>query len=194
MKKVCLFGIAAVLLLSLSMVSRVSADIVTEVISFTASSFSVGPGSVDPPGFAPVSPVTGEFSITFDPTKDYPEDTEDISVLSLNINLGSSIAFTYYVLEGYLRIGGAATGTNGISWGPPDGPSDDFWVILYLAQYPLGVAFDDMVYCEAEDAVWWQAGAIRGSVRPVPIPAASILFGTGLIGLAVARLRKRWEA
>ena len=55
---------------------------------------------------APTDPVTGDFTITFDPTLTYYHDTTDITLNGLNIALGSAVFFDYQASNGYLGIGG----------------------------------------------------------------------------------------
>ena len=94
-------GMVAVLSLAVYMLSPASAALVTYDVSFTASNFMEGG--------APQDPVTGEFTLTFDATQYYQEDvTAGVTLKSLNINLGSPLAFTYPValVEGEMNVGG----------------------------------------------------------------------------------------
>jgi hypothetical protein len=68
-----------------------SAATITDNVSFTAFGFTSAFG-----GAVPTDPVTGSFTITFDPTQSYSDPTTAGIVLhSLNIALDSSLSFTY---------------------------------------------------------------------------------------------------
>jgi hypothetical protein len=73
------------------------------VLSMTATSAQATPSTLNydfsATGFeaagAPVDPVTGSFSVTFDNATDLTDVTSGISLTGLNISLGSAPAFTY---------------------------------------------------------------------------------------------------
>jgi hypothetical protein len=96
---------------------------VTYQISFTASPihFDFGSGTTTPP----VDPVTGAFTITFDPSHDYASDTTaGIKLDSLNLTLGSKLAFRYGKTFDVLQIGGKRAGVAGFDLSP----SNDFYL------------------------------------------------------------------
>jgi len=66
------------------------AALVHDLVTFTASGFTSAFGEP-----VPTDPVTGSFTITFDPTQTYVDQTVGITLNSLNISLGSTLAFDY---------------------------------------------------------------------------------------------------
>lgn len=83
-RKVSFAAVVGVLLLTLAMAPLASAATVTDLVTFSASGFSAG---------APVDPVVGSFTITFDPAVSVT-DASTITLNSLNIALGSTLVFT----------------------------------------------------------------------------------------------------
>lgn len=59
---------------------------ITEHVTFTASGLGAG---------APVDPVTGSFSVTFDPTQDYPSLTSGVVIDSINLPINGNALFSY---------------------------------------------------------------------------------------------------
>ena len=75
------------------------ASTITLNYNFSVSGFPIG---------APVDPVTGSFSVTFDDAISYTDETSGIVVSNLNIPLGSAPAFNYFQPGDVLYIGGSA--------------------------------------------------------------------------------------
>jgi len=67
-----------------------NAALVNDLVTFTASGFTSAFGQP-----VPTDPVTGSFTITFDPTQTYTDQTVGITLKSLNIGLGTALAFDY---------------------------------------------------------------------------------------------------
>src|SRR5271168_1696950 len=67
-----------------------NAALVNDLVTFSASGFTSAFGQP-----VPTDPVTGSFTITFDPTQTYIDQTIGITLKSLNISLGSALAFDY---------------------------------------------------------------------------------------------------
>jgi hypothetical protein len=67
-----------------------TAATVTDLVTFSATDFTCVASCP-----TPVDPVTGSFTITFDPTQTYTDETAGISLNSLGIALDSSLAFDY---------------------------------------------------------------------------------------------------
>jgi hypothetical protein len=82
---------------------------------------------------APVTQVAGSFTVTFDPALGTIVDqTSGITVNSLNVTVGSPIAFSYSAANSHeLQIGGLDQGTNGLT----DGVSD-FLLDIFDADGP----------------------------------------------------------
>ena len=101
------FAVAIAILISVSM--PVSAATVHYSFGFEATGFF--------PAGAPVDPVHGSIQLTFDPTLNYLNSTSGITG-SGDIELGSSLAFSYFAASEIMSIGGAQ-GTLGVfSVGP----------------------------------------------------------------------------
>ena len=91
-----------VLLLFALAISSVTAkaNTITLNYDFSASGFGIG---------APVDPVTGSFSVTFDADANFiGDETSGIVVSNLNIPLDSAPSFTYVNAANVLYIGGSA--------------------------------------------------------------------------------------
>lgn len=92
------------------------ASVITLNYDFSASGFD--------PASAPVDPVTGSFSVTFDNSILFFSDvTEGVSVTGLNISLGSAPAIAYFQDLDQLLIGGLESGSHNVSVDPA---TDDF--------------------------------------------------------------------
>lgn len=115
---VCL---SAVFLWCVVSVPVVGAVPITYNVSFSASSFGISTGT-DP---APVDPVTGSFTITLDPTVTVVDETAGIALSTLNISLGSALAYNFDASTQLLIVGGIETGAESIQILPS---TDDFYL------------------------------------------------------------------
>jgi len=80
-------GIASGIALSLALSGAAAhAAIITETVSFTATGFGQD---------APVDPVSGSFTFTFDPTLDFPNNTPGVTVNDLNLPISGNAEFSY---------------------------------------------------------------------------------------------------
>jgi hypothetical protein len=120
-----LIAVLAALLVagSLAALPAIAAN-VTYTVSFSATNFVAAFGGTA------TDPVTGTFTVTFDPTQSYTDDTADISLNSLNIPLSSALSFTYFgpgsnpggYQIGELVVGGiSGHNTPGCGSGPASG-------------------------------------------------------------------------
>lgn len=166
---------------------------ITEDVTFSAHSFQVGSG-LNPP---PVDPVIGEFRISFDPTVAVVNNTADISLISLNIALGSTLAFTYSPVvdggfaAGTLRVGGINDGADSIQFFPS---TNDFW--LQITNFATNPAFLQLGYTQtsvSDNNLFYtlnQTGSVVVSpTSSVPEPTSLCLVGLGIASLTVRQLR-----
>lgn len=144
-----------------------NAALVNDLITFSANSFEVDVGS-DP---APVDPVTGSFTITFDPTLSYTDETTGISLTpgSLNIALGSTLSFSYNAPTSMLPattlvVGGLSDGAQQVQYLPS---TDDFW--LFISNFPTAPAFDQVGYSQTSVSGGNLFDSSVGSVTVTPI-------------------------
>ena len=187
----CVPAVALTLLLSL--LATANADLTTYDVMFSANSFVVGSGS-DP---APADPVMGAFRITLDPAVAVVNNTADITLMSLNIALGSPLSFSYNpaadggFTPGTLRVGGLASGSDTIIFNPS---TNDFW--LYLMDFATTPGFAQLGYSQtsvSNNNLFFtinQTGSV--TVSQVPEPASLIFCTLGIaVPAALARRRKR---
>ena len=175
-RKVSFVTVLGVLLLTLAMAPLAGATMVTDFVSFTV-----------PFGSGAVNPVVGSFTITFDPAVSASE-ASTITLDSLNINLGSSLAFNN-TPGSTLIVGGSANGA-----GTVIGGTDDFFlVILGIATATPSIA--SMTYSQVGSTTQFHnffgsGSTITVGAPAVPIPPTVLLFGSGLLGLVGWRIRK----
>jgi hypothetical protein len=163
-------------------------------VTFSASGFTSEFGQA-----VPVSPVTGEFQITLDPTMSYTDATAGISfVTPINITLGSALAFTYSPTgitgqsdPGELVVGGLANGAYSILLTNP--AADDFW--LQIPTFFTTPTYQQLGYSQSAvegENLFDTHSADLGSVTVTPvIPTgvpelstwAMMLAGFGALGL-----------
>jgi hypothetical protein len=152
------------------------ASTITETIDFTAK----GSGG-------PVDPVTGSFTITYDPTLHYWNETgPDITLNSLNIALDSPLSFSYDP-GSYLQVGGLAGSAIGYSWG-----SNDF----VLSLFPSYAPYNFLAYSQVGQTSGFYSSDVSATYTPVslattPIPASVLMMGTALLALAGFGLARR---
>jgi hypothetical protein len=171
------------------------AALVTDSVSFSANTFQTAFG--DP---APVDPVTGSFTIKFDPTQTYTNATSGITLKTLNIALGSALSFSYdpnhpagTLPAGTLIVGGSFDGPGMVQYQPT---TSDFW--LFITGFTTTPAFYQLGYSQvaALDRSLFYTINGTGSVTVTPVttpgvpePAtwAMMILGFGLLGGAIRR-------
>ena len=175
-----------------------NAALVHDLVTFSASDFTVGSGS-DP---APVDPVMGSFTISFDPTQDYTDETAGITLDTLNIALGSALSFSYSTtgtFAGILVVGGINDGASSIIFNPS---TDDFW--LFINNYATTPSFKQLGYTQtsvsANNLFFTPDPGGTGSVTVTPItgsapePTTWAMMLAGFAGLGFLGYRRTAKA
>ena len=175
-------SLAATLLLgSLLWTQAAAAGTITETVDFTATDFvPVGAG-----GTPPVDPVTGTFSLNFDPTLDYTNDSANISVSSLNITLDSGDPkFNYDSVTHVLEI------FTGSIPSVVTGGTNSFYLAFVLNPSAPSPFFQ---YAQAGNNFSYIANTTSVTLAATPIPGSIIMLLTALAAfgvIAVVRQRK----
>jgi hypothetical protein len=177
---------------------------VSDYVTFSATSFSGGSPPSYTGGTAPTNPVTGAFTITFDPTQTYLDSTTGITLNSLNILLDSALSFDYspsaYTIgvttfdAGELVVGGLNSGACCVELTPST--FNDFY--LQILNFTSAPAFNQLGYTIAANGDYFYSavGTSGGSVSvtavsATPLPAALPLFATGLGAMGLFGWRRK---
>jgi len=205
-------GLIAIVAASAALVAMAPAQAatVTETYDFTLGNF------VDPfaGATAPVSTVTASFTLTFDPTVSYSNETSGITVNALNLTLDSAVGFSTYpgatpTDPYFISIGGIENGAGDVFGG-----TNDFVLQLEFANEAslgsptLPLCSDPGYFCGPAPADSYASGytssgypnsffaATSASVAAVPEPAtwAMMLVGFGGLGAAMRSRRKQSAA
>ena len=167
------------------------ATLVNQTYAFKAYNFSADGNPLDTP---PADPVVGSLTVTFDNDIDYAPQSNGITLNYINIDVGSTILFSYSVEFDTLMVGASHNGLFGYQWG-----DDDFTMFIYDA---TGKVPNDYVgffgYTQHTRFNSFETSALAVTSRPagaVPEPAswAMMVGGFCLIGGAM-RGRKRASA
>ncbi len=208
MSKVSWFVFGSLLLLATAGMASAAtiSDDVTFSVPFTSGTYGGGAGP-DYSGGATPSAVTGSFTITFDPTMTYTDDTVDITETGLTgITTDSAFSFDYsptsYVIDSTtfdadeLVVGGVAEGACCVGVSPST--ANDFY--LQILTFATSPTFQQFGYATSDDDYFYTdtvGGAPvdgAGSVTvasAVPEPSSLLLLWAGLSALAGAGCRKR---
>jgi PEP-CTERM motif len=180
-----------------------NAALVNDLVTFTASGFTSAFGQP-----VPTDPVTGSFTITFDPTQTYTDETSGITLKSLNISLGSALAFDYSPTGNTngdadeLVVGGLQTGAGSVSLAPT--VFDDFY--LHIFTYSSTPTFQQVGYTTSSatpNSNYFftnlpDSGAGSVTVTPitsgVPEPSTWAMMLAGFAGLGFLGYRQTVKA
>lgn len=180
-----------------------NAAIVSDLVTFSASGFTSAFG--DP---VPTDPVTGSFTITFDPTQTYTDQTIGITLKTLNISLGSALAFDYSPTGNgngaadELVVGGLQAGAGAVYLSPT--VYDDFY--LHILTYSSTPTFQQLGYTTSSaiaDTNYFytdlpNSGAGSVTVTPItgatPEPATWAMMLAGFAGLGFLGYRRTAKA
>jgi hypothetical protein len=179
------------------------AALVHDLVTFTASGFTSAFGEP-----VPTDPVTGSFTITFDPTQTYVDQTVGITLNSLNISLGSTLAFDYSPTANShgdadeLVVGGLQAGADSVFLSPT--VFDDFY--LHIFAYSSTPTFQQLGYTTSSataDSNYFftdlpNSGAGSVTVTPItgtaPEPATWAMMLAGFASLGFLGYRRSVKA
>src|ERR1700722_7769115 len=180
-----------------------NAALVNDLVTFTASGFTSAFGQP-----VPTDPVTGSFTITFDPTQTYVDQTVGITLNSLNISLGSTLAFDYSPTANShgdadeLVVGGLQAGADSVFLSPT--VFDDFY--LHIFTYSSTPTFQQLGYTTSSataDSNYFftdlpNSGAGSVTVTPItgtaPEPATWAMMLAGFASLGFLGYRRSVKA
>lgn len=193
-------ALAAPAALALCAGSQAQAALEKFDVSFTAGGFTSVYGQP-----APEDPVTGSFTILFDPTTTYTDSTTGITLDSLNITLGSALSFDYSPTGNgngsadELVVGGLEEGASTIGISPS---TNDFY--LHINTFTGSPVFQQLGYSQTtySSAYWYNDplgvggvafgyGTVTVAEVPVPEPSTWAMMGLGFAGFGFLAYRKR---
>jgi hypothetical protein len=202
--KIKLNLVAALVLASTAIATTANAGIVTETYSFSLGGFVDINGS--PPQPSPLSQIAGSFTVTFDPTLNYANDTADLVVHSLvGPTIDSTLGFTYDAAGHYFFLGGTANGSNFVAVGTNDfvltynltDLSNPQFIPCNTPGFSCGAQTGNSAYdtsgftTTGNNSLWFIAGAQSTPAVPEPSTWAMMILGFAGIGFMAYRRRSK---
>ena len=146
-----------------------------------------------------MDPVTGSFTLSFDPTLVYTDSTTGISLISLNIALGSALSFTFNPTTDFLQVGGLASGAGAIQYSPS---TNDFYLQIFGlgGEVPgVSLAFNQLGYTQTSvstDNYFYtlnQTGTVSATpiTAAVPEPSTWAMLLLGFAGIGFLAYRRK---
>jgi hypothetical protein len=156
---------------------------ITQTYEFTATGFASS---------APVDPVTGSVTVTFDPMGvDVFDQVTGITVNSLNLQLSSAPAFSYFTYTGnyysatkLLIVGGIYSGASGVA-----SNTNDFYVVIGnpgSSSPSMERLFYNQRVLYGTSSGGSQTGSV--SITSVPEPSTIATLSVGLLGVGFAMM------
>jgi hypothetical protein len=193
-----IFSVLTVAAIAALLVSEASAATVHDLVTFSVTDFTSAFGQP-----VPTDPVTGSFTISFDSTMTYVDQTTGISLKSLNIPLDSAISFDYSPTgssAGELIVGGLNDGAILVALSPSQ---NDFY--LYINDFVTSPSFQQLGYTETSsdastgfNAYYFSPQQSGGSFTITPLTSVPepttwtlLLAGFGGLGTALRSSRRR---
>ena len=127
-----------------------------------------------------------DFSITFDTSfGDITNETMGLTLNSIDLPYGGTLAFNYDSSEDELRIGAGTDGVTGLNVG-----TNDFGIAIdSISTIPV---FNNFSYVRSGVfGIWFSTnGTVTAAPTSVPAPGSMALFALGLIGVMVSQTRR----
>jgi hypothetical protein len=168
-----------------------SAGTIVTNINFTASGFKAvfNPGVV-----APIDPVHGSFTLTFDPTLfyDFGDADSNLVLNSINVPLNAQSGIPQFLYEPssqQLLIGMSYNGG-----GSQGSGSDDFMLSLFLG-FPYDANY--FSYVQVLNNYLYEASSVTFTIDPplptatTPLPPSVLMLVTSIGGLGLVGWRRR---